>query len=128
MVYQIYYGDDRPRRVMFDIEVYLAINDSHKDDKDKWYVEMHSSAYISGAVEFLMDKAHHKDFDMNFPFYEFRDDCNKLEELRGWLWETHNNYPRTMKEASKDKDEWMEYIKKKIYDFAEKYGLYVNED
>lgn len=128
MVYQIYYGDDRPRRVMFDIEVYLAINDRHKDDEDKWYVEMHSSAYISGAVEFLMDKAHHKDFDMNFLFYEFRDDCNELEELRGWLWETHNNHPRTMKEASKDKDEWMEYIRKKIYNFAEKYSLYVNED
>lgn len=128
MVYQIYYGDDRPRRAMFDIEIYLSLVEEDCATKGLWYVELHSNSYVSGAVEFLLDKAHHKNFENNFPFFEFKDDCHELEELRGWVWETHYNHPRTMKEASKDKDEWMEYIRKKIHDFAEKYGLYVNED
>ena len=125
MVYQIYYGDSRPRKVLFDIEYYLAISDMYISEDDKWYVELHSSSFVSGAVDFLWNAFTDKD---NFNFEEFKKDCYELEELRGWIWETHDNHCRSSKEAGKDKYEWGEYIRKKIYDFANKYGLYVNED
>lgn len=127
MVYQIYYGDSRPRQVLFDIEIYLSIVEEDCATKGLWFVELHSHSSISGAVDFLWETFANKG-GVFFSLEEFKKDCNELEELRGWLWETHNNHPRTMKEASKDKDEWMEYIRKKIYDFAKKYGLFVNED
>lgn len=122
MIYQIYYENETGhRQVMFDIEVYIS---EVKENKNygKWYVEMHSDSFVSGVVDFIVDKLDRNQKD------EFKTDCEELEELRGWLWETHSNYPRTMKEASDDRTIWMEYIKDKVYTFSKKYGLYVNED
>lgn len=129
MVYQIYYGNNRPRQVLFDIEFYTSLDETEPDwnNEKKWYVELHSTSFISGAVDFLSNKLRTKD-GMNFDIEEFKKDCYDLEELRGWLWETHNNSLRTIKEVYRDKEEWGKYIKDKIYAFADKYGLNVNED
>ena len=117
MIYTISYKESR--RCLFDIEMYLKENDLKKDE---WYVELHASSFISGVVNFLMENGN------NINLKEFEDDCFELEELRGWLWETHFNHPRSMDEASKDKREWQKYVEDKIYAFAKKYGLAVNTD
>lgn len=133
MVYQIYYSDSRPRQVLFDIEYYSALDETVKEkkpdwhDEKKWYVELHSTSFISGAVDFLANKLRTRN-GLDFNLEEFKRDCYDLEELRGWLWENHNNSLRTIKEVDRDKEEWGKYIKEKIYTFADKYGFYVNED
>lgn len=133
MVYQIYYSDSRPRQILFYIEYYSALDKTaRKDNKNCWYVELHSNSFISGAVEFIAQQAI---FNLNksnnsllFNFDEFKKDCYEIEELRGWLWETHDNHLRTIEEVNKDKSEWGKYLEGKIHSFADKYGLYVNED
>lgn len=139
MVYQIYYGDSRPRQVLFDIEFYSALDETVKEkkpdwhDEKKWYVELHSISFISGAINFIAIKAINYTADKlkgvpSFDWDEFKKDCEELEELRGWLWESHDNRRRTIKEVNRDMEEWGKYIKEKIYAFADKYGLHVNED
>lgn len=127
MIYQIYYGDGRPRQVLFDIEYYLALVEDDCPAYGMWYVELHSNSFISGAIDFLWDTFANKG-GVFFSLEEFKKDCHDLEELRGWLWEAHNNRPRLKDDAEKDKREWGEYVREKVYSFAKKYGLYVNED
>ena len=119
MVYQIYYGDKRPGETLFDIEYYLIVSDK---EKDKWMVELHSLSFISGAVHFICNELKPELRD------DFIKDCGELEELRGWIWETHRNYPRDMYEASKDQVEWGKHIEERIKSFCNKYGLYLNID
>lgn len=121
MVYQIYWKTRN--NTLFDIEIYLEEFNGwspHLDTESKWMVEMHSHSFISGAVDFIKNN----DIDLE----EFKKDCDELEELRRWLWETHSNPPRTLKEAHKDKGEWVKHIEDKITPFAEKYGLMINRD
>lgn len=119
MVYEIYYGDKRPGETLFDIEYYLKINER---ENDKWYVELRSSSFISGAINFICDVLKPELRE------QFIRDCSELEELRGWIWEKHKNNPRTRQEASKDRDEWGKYVEGKIRSFCNKYGLYLNID
>ena len=125
MVYEIYYGDSRPRNVLFDIEIHLSLVEEDCATKGLWFVELHSDSFISGATDFLFEKFYHGD---GFNIDEFKKDCYDLEELRGWLWETHSNHPRPVELASKDKNEWEEYVREKIYSFANKYKLNINTD
>ena len=125
MVYQIYYGDSRPGQVLFDIEYYLALVEEDCPTKGLWYVELHSSSFISGVVDFLFDKFYANN---GFNMEEFKKDCYDFEEFRGWLWETHDNHPRPKNDAEKNKREWQKYIDEKITAFADKYGLHINRD
>ena len=122
MVYQIYYGDKRPGETLFDIEYYLTLDESKKDTDERWYVELHSSSFISGAVHFICGVLKPELRE------EFIKDCDELEELRGWIWERHNNRLRTLDTAQKDYAEWGKYIKERIDTFCDKYGLYLNVD
>lgn len=122
MVYQIYYGDKRPGEALFDIEYYLTLDESKKDTDERWYVELHSSSLISGAVHFICDVLKPELRE------EFIKDCDELEELRGWIWERHRNWLRTLDTAQKDYTEWGKYIKERIDTFCNKYGLYLNVD
>lgn len=122
MVYQIYYGDKRPGETLFDIEYFLTLDESKKDTDEKWYVELHSSSFISGAVHFICDVLKPELRE------EFIKDCDELEELRGWIWERHNNHLRSIDDAKKDYREWMVYIETKISSFCDKYGLNLNTD
>lgn len=123
MVYQIYYrkGNTRPRRVLFDIEIYLVQNSF---EPDKWYTELHSLSFISGATEFLFDKFNEGNFDIR----QFKEDCNVLEELRGYIWEVCNNRPVVEVEAESRMKAEREEIEQKIKFFADKYGLEINID
>ena len=53
MVYQIYYGDKRPREVLFDIEYFIKESDGSKNEG---VVELHSLSFISGAVHFICNE------------------------------------------------------------------------
>ena len=122
MVYQIYYGMERPGETLFDIEYYLKIDERDPDSDEKWMVELHCISFISGAVNFIFDTLRKERKD------EFIKDCKELEDLRGWLWETHRNYPRTLEDAQKDMKDWREYLEMKLRGFCNKYHLYLNID
>ena len=122
MVYLIYYGDNRPGETLFDIEYFITLDESKKDTDEKWYVELHSSSFISGAVHFICDVLKPELRE------EFIKDCDELEELRGWIWERHNNHLRSIDNAKKDYREWMVHIEQKINTFCDKYGLNLNTD
>jgi len=122
MVYQIYYGEKRPRETLFDIEYFLTLDESKKNTDENWYVELHSISFISGAVHFICDVLKPELRE------EFIKDCDELEELRGWIWERHNNRLRTLDTAQKDYAEWGKYIKERIDTFCNKYGLKLNVD
>lgn len=117
MIYQIYYGTERPRKVLFDIEFYLC-----QSRDSLWYVELHSNAFISGALDFILDNLDRTKRE------DFKKDCDELEQLRGWVWETHKNWPRRLEDAQNDKKDWGEFIEAKLRGFCDKYGLYLNTD
>lgn len=122
MVYQIYYGDKRPGKTVFDIEYFLALDETKKDTDERWYVELHSTPILSESVRFVRDILKPELVD------DFIKDCAELEDLRGWIWERHNNRLRTMEDAQRDKTEWGKYIEERINTFCYKYGLYLNVD
>jgi len=122
MVYQIYYGDKRPGETLFDIEYFLTFDESKKDTDERWYVELHSTPVLSESVRFVRNILKPELVE------DFIKDCAELEELRGWIWERHNNRLRTMEDAQKDKTEWGKYIEERIKTFCDKYGLYLNVD
>ncbi len=122
MVYQIYYGNGRPGLTLFDIEYYLTLDESKKDTDERWYVELHSSPVLSESVRFVRDILKPELVE------DFIKDCAELEDLRGWIWERHRNWLRTMEDAQKDKTEWGKYIEERIKTFCDKYGLYLNVD
>ena len=118
MIYQVYYGDKRPGQVLFDIEIYM------KPDKgeDLWHVELHSHSFISGAIDFILDNLDKSKRD------EFKKDSEELEELRGWIWERHQNGPRMRHYANSDMRDWTAYVDAKLRGFCDKYGLHLNID
>lgn len=120
MVYQICYN----RKVLFDIDYYLDMDVEQNDwgEPSMWHVELHCTPFISGAVNFIC-------YALNPEMREeFIKDCMEIEELRGWVWETHRNQPRKSEEAKRDMSDWIEYIDAKLRGFCEKYGLYLNID
>jgi hypothetical protein len=122
MVYQIYYGDKRPGETLFDIEYFLTVDESKKDTDEKWYVELHCRPIVSESVNFIRYILRPELVD------DFIKDCAELEDLRGWIWEQHRNWLRTMDAAQKDYAEWGKYIREKVDTFCNKYGLYLNID
>lgn len=120
MVYQIYYGYERPGEVLFDIEYYVAQDPT--PDGSLWHVELHCVSFVSGAVNFITTALPKTKKD------EFIKDCHEIEELRGWVWETHRNPPRPLKSAQDDMRDWRRYIEAKLTTFCNKYGLHINED
>lgn len=126
MVFQIYYGDKRPRTVLFDIEIFCKSDEffEAKGMKEHYFVELHSDAFISGTIDFLKEKLK----DDNFNLKEFKNDCENIEELRRWLWEQHDNKLRSIEDASKDKSKWTTEVKEMLMQFCNKYGIYINED
>lgn len=123
MVYQIYYpiDDARPRRVLFDIEIWLVHNDV---DTSTYYTEINADSFVSGCVEYFLDKSK----DKNFNWKEFKEDCEALEELRGWLYEWKENKPIEHDAAEERMFEEQDQVRNMVKRFAEKYGLMINED
>ena len=106
---------------LFDIEYYLVSNEKN----DTWYSELHCLPRCRGISYFLKDNLNKEGFDLG----EFIKDSEEIQELRGWLWEKHNNNwadLETCRERHyhKFKPELDEIIRK----YCEKYGLFIHID
>lgn len=126
MTYQLgYTPKDSPNSrgyVMFDIEYYLKQSEK---DKEKWYSELHCLPCVDGLTYFLKDVLKNEKFD----HVQFVKDAMEIQELRGLLYERHDNRPKEHEEAS---DFHYRVFGQKVKDilsnFREKYGLWINID
>ena len=94
--------------IMFDIEYYKKEDNSNPG---KWFSEK--------------DKFNEPGFD----YKQFIEDGNQIQEIRGFLWEQHDNKARDSKES----DQFHYHVFGKeievIFDtFCKKYGLWVGVD
>lgn len=126
MVYQIYFGDrGMKHNVLFDIEVYLT-----GDGRCHWYSEIHSNSFGSAFINYLKSDDMKALFEDDVVLSNMIEDSKELEELRGWLYERADigNKPTVSSLASERHKKILAYVKEKVYAFADKYNLYVNED
>lgn len=124
MIYYIKYNKDSEKYTMFDIEYYLK---EFNEDKNEWLSEIHSSLVPNGYTNFVADKLREEVFD-SFNLKEFIQDVNKIDNLRGFLYEWHNNKPRLYSEAKKFHREFGDKIKNILTEFVEKYNLILEVD
>ena len=131
MVFQIYFGERwMENNVLFDIEVYLKQEERLGGD---WYSEIISSAFGSAFTNYFFSVNMQEIQELiNKGSYisDMVKDAKELEELRGWLYERANffNTPINMTLASERHKKVVAYVKEKVYAFADKYNLNVNED
>lgn len=131
MVFQIYFGErGMEHNVLFDIEVYLNKEERLGGD---WYSEIISSAFGSAFTNYFFSvKMQEIQELINKGSYisDMVNDAKELEELRGWLYERadFSNTPINMTLASERHKKVVAYVKEKVYAFADKYNLNVNED
>ena len=131
MVFQIYFGErGMNHNVLFDIEVYLNKEERLGGD---WYSEIISSAFGSAFTNYFFSvKMQEIQELINKGSYisDMVNDAKELEELRGWLYERadFSNTPINMTLASERHKKVVAYVKEKVYAFADKYNLNVNED
>ena len=128
MVYQIYFGErGMEHNVLFDIEVYLK-----KEERlcGEWQSEIHSSAFGSAFANYFFSVNIQELIDKGSYISDMVKDAKELEELRGWLYERANfsNTPINMNWASERHKKVIAYVREKVYAFADKYNLNVNED
>lgn len=121
MTIRIEYG----KYTLFDIEWYMALDETKKSDKDRWYSEMDVCVCVKGVTKFLMDNFYNSRFNAD----EFAKDSEQIQELRGWLWETHNNSLCDLHTCENRhyhvfKPELDEIIKT----YCDKYGFSINVD
>lgn len=128
MVFQIYFGErGMEHNVLFDIEVYLKQEERLGGD---WYSEIISSAFGSAFANYFFSVNIQELIDKGSYISDMVKDAKELEELRGWLYERANfsNTPINMTLASERHKKVVAYVKEKVYVFADKYNLNVNED
>ena len=131
MVFQIYFGErGMDHNVLFDIEVYLNKEERLGGD---WHSEIISSAFGSAFTNYFFSVNIQEIQELiNKGSYisDMVKDAKELEELRGWLYERadFSNTPINMTLASERHKKVVAYVKEKVYAFADKYNLNVNED
>lgn len=128
MVFQIYFGErGMEHNVLFDIEVYLKQEERLGGD---WQSEIHSSAFGSAFANYFFSVNMQELINKGSYISDMVKDAKELEELRGWLYERANffNTPINMTLASERHKKVVAYVKEKVYAFADKYNLNVNED
>ncbi len=112
--------------VMFDIEYYLKQRENPPDiigGGSEWYSELHCLPCVDGLSYFIEDKLGKIDLD------EFVKEATEIQEIRGLLYERFNNMPKPLEQARKfHHDDFGKKLRKKLDDFCEKYGLYLNID
>lgn len=131
MVFQIYFGErGMEHNVLFDIEVYLK---QEERQGGYWHSEIISSAFGSAFTNYFFSVNMQEIQELiNKGSYisDMVKDAKELEELRGWLYERadFSNTPINMTLASERHKKVVAYVKEKVYAFADKYNLNVNED
>lgn len=128
MVFQIYFGErGMEHNVLFDIEVYLNKEERLGGD---WQSEIISRAFGSAFTNYFFNVNIQELIDKGSYISDMVKDAKELEELRGWLYERadFSNTPINMTWASERHKKVVAYVKEKVYAFADKYNLNVNED
>lgn len=128
MVFQIYFGErGMAHNVLFDIEVYLK---QEERLGGYWYSEIISRAFGSAFTNYFFNVNIQELIDKGSYISDMVKDAKELEELRCWLYEISNffNTPINMTLASERHKKVVAYVKEKVYAFADKYNLNVNED
>lgn len=128
MVFQIYFGErGMEHNVLFDIEVYLNKEERLGGD---WYSEIISRAFGSAFTNYFFSVNIQELIDKGSYISDMVKDAKELEELRGWLYERadFSNTPTNITWASERHKKVVAYVREKVYAFAEKYNLNVNED
>lgn len=126
MTYQIYYipkgeKDNSRGYTLFDIEYYQKQSESSKD----WYSEIDCLPVVEGIAYFLKDAFNNKDFI----FEDFVKDADRIQEIRGLLYERYNNKPKSRTDAWHfHYQRFGKVLEDIIGKFADKYGLFVNID
>lgn len=126
MVYQIIYTEkDKPNSrgvCMFDIEYFQKKCDGGVN-KGKWYSEIHCLPCIDGLTYFLKDNINDIDID------EFVNDATEIQEIRGLLYERHDNRPREHEYADEFHYHTFRNEIEEMFDkFNKKYGTWLNVD
>lgn len=124
MIYYIKYNTNDEKYTMFDIEYYLK---EFNSEKKEWVSEIYVSITPNGYTHFVADKLREAVFD-SLKLKEFIQDVNKIDNLRGFLYERHNNIPRLYSEGKKFHNEFGDKLKKIFTKFVEKYNLSLEVD
>lgn len=131
MVYDIDYNKDGNTYTLFDIDIGLKPMEFEYDrdsdqyvKTDKWISEIYKSTNSRWVAKFVFDKIHDEQ-----TLKTFEQDCEKIDYIRSYLFEHLNNRWLPMNEAS-DKlyKHQLPILKEMIYNFANKWGLTINED
>ena len=121
MTIDINYG----KYTLFDIEYWQNLDETKKSDEKRWFSEIDVCVCVRGVTKFLMDKF----FDENFNPDEFAEDSEQIQELRRWLWETHDN---SLCDSDTGSNRHYHIFKPDpdniIKTYCEKYGFYINID
>ena len=112
--------------IVFDIEYYKKQSD--KDNK-LWNSEISCLPCVEGLSIFLKDKL----IEPGFNIKQFIEDANKIQEVRGLLyeheWEGQNNCPKPFKDADNFHDHIFGKVIENLFDeFTKKYGMWINRD
>lgn len=125
MVYYLGYTQkDKPNTrgvVLFDIEYYQKQDEKYKS---LWHSEIHCCSCVRGIGAFIKDKLNEPGFD----YEQFINDAEEIEQIRGLLWERHNNQSRLAKESDEFHYQFGKEIKEIFVTFTEKYGMWIRED
>lgn len=120
MVFEIYWGEDFSKHrgwTMFDIEYY---QEESKRVPGKYHSDIHVRPCVEGLFRFFDSIKDNENFNKE----EFIKDANEIQTLRGWLFEVASY---TIKDKSHYGEKY-KYIRNKIYNFVNKYNLYLNID
>ena len=129
MVYFIKYTlQDNTDVLLFDIDYYLKededTNASQWNDR-QWFSEINPISCIGGITHFLKEKFQEPNFDCE----DFINDAHQIEELRGLLYETYNNQPKSYEDAQQfHYNIFGVKLKQILNDFCDKWGFYLDID
>lgn len=106
---------------LFDIEWWLKLD----ENSQLWYSELSCLPCVKGLIKFTKNKLGSDGFNIE----EFINDTEFISELRGWLWEQHNNKQTDRDTASKRHYKiFAPTLMDLINVYCNKYGLEIKVD
>lgn len=103
---------------LFDIEYYITAS-----EKTGWFTEINCCTCVKGITKFLQDKMSEIDVD------KFIEDSEVIQEIRGWLWEMHQNTPVSMDECQhRHYHVFKPEFDKIVKEYCNKYNFFINTD
>lgn len=123
MVFQVYLAGETPydRHTVVDIEYWLDQSSYTK----KWRSKIVTTNIVDGIARFVELKVKE---NPNYNVLQFITDTNSLR-ISDWLFNQPDNLPtENVRDISPSHHKRIDFIRQMVYDYANKYGLEVNED